>query len=126
LEAFGFTQGVRLLLLFRGAWLSLGSLGGIALMNPKVKICEVVMVITFINLFAFIVVAVWLGGDAVNGGASGEHYYLAEHGHQVEVSHGVWIYSRLHSYSAMISAPLFITAGYIRDKLKKTEHDNAA
>jgi len=89
-------------------------------------VCYLVMAITWINLVAFIAIAVWLGGDAVNGDASGGHYYLAAHGHRVEVSHGVWVYSRIHAFSAMISGLLFIVAVFICSRLEKTEHDNAA
>ena len=88
-------------------------------------VCDFVMAVAFLNCTAFILVAVCLGGDAVNGGASGDHYFLAAHGHQVEVSHGVWIYSRIHAFSAMISAPLFIAAAFIHNYLMKSKHDNA-
>jgi hypothetical protein len=65
------------------------------------------------------VLALVLGGDGIAGGTSGGHYYLSEHGHRTEVSHGTWIYSRLHAFSAMISAPAAILAGIIGERLKK-------
>lgn len=82
------------------------------------------MVIALINAVTFMSIATWLGGDAINGGASGGHYYLKGHGPRFEVSHGTWIYSRIHAISTMISAPFFLGVGFIRNRLKKEERSS--
>jgi hypothetical protein len=82
-------------------------------------VCRWVAVIGFLNVTSFIVLALLLGGDGIAGGTSGGHYYLSEHGHRTEVSHGTWIYSRVHAYSAMVSAPAAVIAGVIGSRLKK-------
>jgi hypothetical protein len=51
-----------------------------------------------INFAAYVGIAVWIGGDAINGHQSSGRYFLSNHGKLTEVSHGVFLYSEIHTY----------------------------
>jgi hypothetical protein len=51
--------------------------------------------ITLLNFVVFAGICYYLGGSALNGKIVSEHYYVGEHGHYTEVSHGVFIFSIL-------------------------------
>lgn len=55
-----------------------------------------------LNFFSFMVVAVLIGGDALNGRVSAGHYYLGNHGSYTEVSRSVFIYSACHASLAIL------------------------
>ena len=77
------------------------------------RICEYISGIAIINFLLFFVIALLIGGDAVNGKAEGGHYYLANHGLLTEVSYLVFMYSKLHVYSLFITHPLGMLAGLL-------------
>ena len=52
----------------------------------------------------------WFGGDAFNGRVEGGHYFLGSHGDFVEVSHAVWVYSRVHVISNFVTFALAVMA----------------
>jgi hypothetical protein len=58
-------------------------------------------VFALLNFFAFWIVAVLLGGDAVNGKIQAGHYFLGSHAHLREVSASVFLYSKIHCLTAM-------------------------
>jgi hypothetical protein len=62
--------------------------------------------IAAVNLFACFAGIAYLGGSAIGGREIGGHYYVAEHEHRFEVTRGEFIYSRIHSISAMFTTPL--------------------
>ena len=66
-----------------------------------------------LNFVTFVIVAVAIGGDAVNGKAVGGHYYLASHGKLTEVSEAVYSYSLWHVRSVFITHPLAMLTGYL-------------
>jgi len=72
-----------------------------------------------LNFVAFVIVAVAIGGDAVNGKAVGGHYYLASHGKLTEVSEAVYTYSLWHARSVFITHPLAMLTGYLANLEKK-------
>ena len=51
-----------------------------------------------LNFSIYVAAAIALGGDAINGHATGGHYYLAMHGRSTEVSRAIFEYSRWHTY----------------------------
>ena len=65
-----------------------------------------VFVLALLNFFAFIVAALYLGGDAVNGKIENGHFYLASHGHYTEVSARAFAYSKRHTYSVFLTHSL--------------------
>jgi hypothetical protein len=62
----------------------------------------------FVVFVSFVVIAQFIGGDAVNGHAANGHYYLANHGKVTEVGQGVFIYSLCHVALTGISLLTFI------------------
>jgi hypothetical protein len=87
------------------------------------KLFPIVVAIGFLNFLLFVAGAFYFGGDAVNGKAEGERYYLwgyhsGTKGY-LEVSHAVFDYSRWHAYSVMITWPLVIFASYVSKQLER-------
>lgn len=67
----------------------------------------------FVNFFSFIVVSIYLGGDAMNGRTEAGRYFLSEHGRLHEVPKTVFTYSLWHARSLFLSHPLVILAGWL-------------
>jgi hypothetical protein len=65
------------------------------------------------NFAAFMVGAVYLGGDALNGKAADGHYFLSNHGYLTEVSRAVFTYSEWHARSVFITHPVAILCGWL-------------
>jgi len=57
--------------------------------------------------------AIFIGGDAVNGHEESGRYYVANHGTLTEVNYFMFMYSRMHVYSLFITHPLAILAGIV-------------
>ncbi|MEW6640190.1 MAG: hypothetical protein AB1586_06765 [Pseudomonadota bacterium] len=76
-------------------------------------------VIGIVNFLSFVIVAVALGGDAVNGRIIDGHFYLANHGRLTEVSEAVYTYSLWHVRSVFVTQPLAMLAGYLVQREKK-------
>ena len=71
-----------------------------------------------VNFAIFGLVAVAIGGDAINGHTTDGHYYLANHGRLTEVTKGVYFYSYAHCLSVFVLAPVVIIAA-IADRFSK-------
>jgi hypothetical protein len=63
--------------------------------------------------------AIYLGGDAMNGGIFHGHYYLMSHGKYTEVTQKVFNYSKWHVHSVLVTHPLGFIAGYWYYRIKK-------
>jgi hypothetical protein len=72
-----------------------------------------------INFVAFVAIAEYLGGDALNGNARNGHYFLSYHGHLTEVSRAVFRYSEWHAVSVFMTHALAIFVGWIAFKTSK-------
>jgi len=72
----------------------------------------VVGVFCLANFVVFVVVALIIGGDALNGKAEGGKFFLANHGKLTEVSRETFVYSRYHSLSLFITHPIFFLAAW--------------
>ena len=89
------------------------------------RLCHVFIALGFLNFFAFMGGAFYLGGDALNGRSEAGHYYVfgvrSESGHKVftEVSHTAFTYSRWHAISLMTTWPFMFVAGYFSNRLSK-------
>lgn len=57
--------------------------------------------LAFPNFIIFWLVAVSLGGDALNGYVNNNHYFVCAHGACHEVSKSIWTYSYWHASSAL-------------------------
>ncbi|MBS0276418.1 MAG: hypothetical protein JSR81_02250 [Proteobacteria bacterium] len=64
-----------------------------------------------IDFAAFVVVSIFIGGDAINGYTKGGYYFVCMHGSCHEVTRAVFEYSRWHAISLFVSFPAtFIVA----------------
>ncbi len=77
-------------------------------------------VLAWVNLFSFIVISLYIGGDAINGYVSAGKYFVCAHGGCTQVSPEIWCYSYWHATTAMLGillvfseAALFINTGDI-------------
>lgn len=82
-------------------------------MSKLHRACEIVGVVATVNFLLFFVIALIIGGDALNGKEEAGHYYLANHGVLTEVSYFVFTYSKLHAISILITHPLAMIAGIV-------------
>ena len=57
----------------------------------------------FLNMFAFMVMASWIGGDAVAGRVDDGHFFVSSHGHLTEVSERVFEISLWHMRSVELA-----------------------
>ena len=67
-----------------------------------------------VNFSFFYAVALYLGGDALNGKSGKGNYYVGSYGKTmvVEVSRGVYVYSQIHAISVFMNhAAVIITFG---------------
>jgi hypothetical protein len=71
------------------------------------------------NFAVFFVVAIVIGGDAVNGCARNGHYFVASHGRYTEVSRTVFNYSRWHVYSVFVTQTAAIIAAIFYQTQKR-------
>lgn len=55
------------------------------------------IVAIFVNFFAFGLISVFIGGDAINGSHDGVNYYLAAQGTETAVHPLVYYYSMTHA-----------------------------
>ena len=62
--------------------------------------------IGILNFASFFIIALVIGGDAVNGKVENGKYYVSEHGRDTEVSRSVFEYSRFHAHFVWVTHPL--------------------
>lgn len=82
----------------------------------------ILIVSLILNFVVFVAIAMYLGGDALNGRIEGGHYFLGSHGTYTEVSYGVFLYSKIHTIIFLIGHLLlfiYLGAGYLRQRLIK-------
>ena len=64
-----------------------------------------------VNMVVCFVIAIILGGNALNGKIEDGHYYLAQHSELTEVSRSVWLYSCVHFWTVIAYLPVMIVGG---------------
>jgi hypothetical protein len=80
----------------------------------------VIFALCALNFAIFCVVAVTLGGDAINGKVVGSYFYLGSHGKFTDVSETIYTYSLWHARSLFLTHPLALVTGVLANKQKKT------
>lgn len=68
------------------------------------------------NFVCFFAVAIYLGGDALNGKSENGHFYLSSHGRLTEVSETVFRYSLLHGISVFLLIGLVLIVYFAQKK----------
>jgi len=86
------------------------------------KVLASVASIIAINFLVFMLVALYLGGDALGGKEEHGRYFLESHGHFTEVSEDVFRYSKVHARSVELTAPLlfFLVIALVRGPSHKS------
>lgn len=64
---------------------------------------RILVIIAFINFFAFDFVAIYSGGSAMNGYQKDGIYYIGSHGCYKPVTKEFWTYSYVHGISTWIT-----------------------
>ena len=76
-------------------------------------ICLSVILLAFLNFWAFMLITTWMGGSAGNGKIEDGHYFLGEHGHYSEVSQTLFQRMRLYEYAMFTTHGLGMLAGVL-------------
>ncbi len=85
-------------------------------------LCKIVFVLAFVNFAGFWLGAVYLGGDALNGGIRNGRYFLMSHGTYREVSESVFNYSKWHARSIWVTHPMAFAAGALLLRLRQAKN----
>lgn len=81
-------------------------------MSPKSKrIFYSTLIIAAVNFALFFLIALAIGGDAVNGKTEGGKYYLANHGKYTEVSPVLYWYSFIHVITVLCTHVAALVVG---------------
>ena len=86
--------------------------------------CLIIIAVFFLNFFAFVAVAAYIGGDAINGKFENGHYYVfgvatnSSGKIYTEVSREVFNYSRFHNLITFLTWPVCIALMSWATKLK--------
>lgn len=87
----------------------------------RYRVLKTIAILGVVNFVSFFVIAVAIGGDAMNGRTIDGHFYLANHGRLTEVSEAVYTYSLWHVRSVFVTHPLAMLTGYLANKMKVQE-----
>ncbi len=88
----------------------------------KILLCRVIFCLGLANFFVFFVVALCIGGDAINGKMEGGHFYLMSHGRLTQVDEEVFAYSKWHAVSVWITHPCALIAAYWHNRLGRGQN----
>ncbi len=89
--------------------------------GKKKRLCLAIAAAGMTNFFVFFVVALLMGGDAVNGYQTDNHYFVANHGRYTEVSRSFFLYSRVHVYTIFCTWPFVMVSLFLFDRYKKQQ-----
>lgn len=79
------------------------------------RIMAVVGGAAIVNFVSFFVIALCIGGDALNGGVENRTYYLRNHRLVTEVDPSVYWYSYIHGVSVIVThASVFVALIVLR------------
>ena len=77
------------------------------------------LVLGIVNFAAFVLISLWIGGDALNGHTLNGHYFLSNHGQLTETTRVVFLYSEIHACSLFLSGPITLIGAAIFRQWKK-------
>ena len=81
--------------------------------------------IALINFGVFVIIAIIIGGDAINGFTKDGHYYLKLGAYINEVSHPVFIYSKIHFYILIVNYVVAFVWEIISFSKKRRKNDRS-
>ena len=70
------------------------------------------------NFFAFWIIDLCIGGDALNGKIVNGQYLFDQNGRYTAVSHALWVYSRVHTISVLVTVPALLVFAAARSYSK--------
>jgi hypothetical protein len=70
-------------------------------------------IIGMLNFASFVIIGLFIGGDAVGNQPTDGRYYVSEHGRRTEVSRSIYEYSQFHARSVWGTHPLIFFGAYI-------------
>ncbi|MGO4715073.1 hypothetical protein [Bradyrhizobium sp. 2TAF24] len=85
----------------------------------RYRVLRTISFMGILNFLVFVVIAIAIGGDAVNGRIVDGHFYVANHGRLTEVSQAVYTYSLWHVRSIFVTHPLAILTGYLAQRERR-------
>ena len=95
--------------LFLRLFLSFVSIKIMQLTPRGERIMAIVGIVAMINFLSFFIIALCIGGDAVNGQVENGSYFLGSRGKLIEVDRGVYLYSYIHVVSVFVThASVFV------------------
>lgn len=68
------------------------------------------------NFVIFVIVAIYLGGNALGGESEAGRYFVSEHGHLTEVSRAAYLYSQWHARSILLTHPLVLICAWLASR----------
>lgn len=71
-----------------------------------------------VDFAVFVLVSLFIGGDAINGHILDDHYFVCMHGHCHEVTKTLFEYSRWHAISLFISFPIAFLLSWLANQPK--------
>ncbi len=74
-----------------------------------------------VNLVSFILISIYLGGDAVNGKIIADHYFLGNGHNYTEVDKSMYVYSQYHAVFILLTFLFAMLVKFIGYKLNLTE-----
>ena len=77
------------------------------------RTCWRALYLIIANWWACGIIAVFVGGDGWSGYVQNGHYFLGSHGHYVETSYAVFLYTKIHLAITMASFPVALVCGLV-------------
>jgi hypothetical protein len=81
--------------------------------NRFLRFFQVFVYAHALNFGLFIVILEMIGGSSTWGFQKGEHYFVGNHGHYVEVSEQLYQFSKIHAEYTITTMVICIVAGII-------------
>lgn len=81
--------------------------------NQRESLRRAIMLVAIINFVIFVLIALNIGGDAINGAAIDGHYFLGNKGRLTEVSLPMFEYSAWHARSVMLTGIVAVAASFL-------------
>ena len=68
------------------------------------------------NFLIFVIVGIYLDGNALGGESEAGRYFVSEHGHLTEVSRAAYLYSQWHARSILLTHPLVLICAWLASR----------
>jgi hypothetical protein len=83
------------------------------------KVVQAFLLVAVINFFLFVIGSLVLRGDAINGKVENGRYFVRQGREYKEVPRALFLYSKYHLYSVIVTHLSAMTLGFYSDRLRK-------